>query len=42
MRTKELEQVKLIVRLLNMLRDAKGLNPLSVREEIHKLERREV
>ncbi len=38
MRVREEEQVKLVVRLLNMLRAAKGLPILSCREEIRKLQ----
>ena len=36
MRRKELEQVRLIVKLLNMLRGMKGMEPLSYKEEIWK------
>ena len=38
MRRKELEQVRLIVKLLNMLRGMKGMEPLSYKEEIWKME----
>ncbi len=38
MRTREEEQVKLVVQLLNMLRVAKGLPTLSCREELRKLQ----
>ncbi len=37
MRTREEEQLKLVVRLLNMLRQAKGMPMLSCREELRKL-----
>ena len=40
MRTKELEQVRLIVRLLNILREAKGMSRLSYTEEVRKLQKR--
>lgn len=40
MRRKELEQVRLIVKLLNMLRGMKGMEPLSYKEEIWKMEKK--
>ena len=40
MRKKELEQVRLIVKLLNMLREMKGEKPLSYKEEIWKMEKK--
>lgn len=40
MRRKELEQIKLIVKLLNMLREMKGLELLSCKEEIWKIEKK--
>lgn len=40
MRRKELEQIRLIVKLLNMLRGMKGMEPLSYKEEIWKMEKK--
>ncbi len=37
MRNKEMERVELIVKLLNMVREAKGMKPLQVKEELREL-----
>lgn len=38
MRKKEIELVELIVKMLNILREAKGMELLDVKQEIKKLE----
>lgn len=42
MRKKEIEQIELIVKLLNILRKAKGMELLDMKQEIRNLEMKKV